>query len=310
MSQQTPIEWIGTLTDLIPAEYFHGTVSPKSRLESGEITAQQIADAKEYQTLCYVPVTEGAGIRCVEDREEQDFDDSNPASYQLGPQVQGATIDIAAAKRLVRGIEDGATLEADIDTEISEHSARFTPSAHTDEAHQADGEMGCGAQKGQETKLGYYQDEHMAGIAGVVRVLHDKAGKVVPAGVLESLPASAAKLSSVSTEYYANKPTAARYIQAQLAGNPESHKVVRGQHNAGMVVLNFDSDWTLSPGKLNMHTDGQVMSFGLDVWYLFEEYPEDEAAGLLADAIATLMNLTDGSLEVGLRLPASTPQSV
>lgn len=304
MSTEGKIEFIGKLTDLAAPDQFHGSVSPAGRLNSAELTTSDIATAKEYVSLCYVPVTEGKGLRCVEDREESTYDDSDPQSYELGPQVQGATIDIAAAKRLARGISDGNTLEEDVDTEIAEHSSRFTPSAHTDELNQDDGAMGCGAQKGQETKLGYYQDEaHMKSIAAITEVLFEKAGRTAPVDVLSALPKGAADLASAAPKYYAGKPHATAYIQGHLGNNPESHKVVRGQHNAVMVIINLVPGTTLNTGKLNARTDGKAMSFGLDAWYVLEEYPEDEAAVILADAVATLMNLTDGSLEVGLRLP-------
>ena len=305
MSERTPIEWIGKLSDLAPLEQFHGSVSIAKRLESGEVTQAAVDRAKEYVGKCYVPVTAGAGIRCVEDRNEVGYDDSNPSSYQFGPQVQGATVDIAVAKRLARGADGATDVLADIDTAVAESDNTFTPSTHTDEAHQDEGEMGCGAQKGQETKLDYYQDEsHMESIAGVTRTIFDKASRKASEKALGALPQSARELKAVPG-YFANLAQAGGRVSELNGGNPESRKIVEGAHNAAFVILNFDGSnrSTLSPGKLNTYTDGEVMSFGLDVWYILETYPEDEATDLIADAVATLMNLTDGSLEVGLRLP-------
>ena len=307
MSERTPIEWIGKLSDLIPVEQFHGTVSIAKRLESDEVTQAAVDRAKEYVVKCYVPVTPGAGIRCVEDRNEVGYDDSDPASYQLGPQIQGGTVDIAVAKRLARGAGGATDVLADIDTAVTEGDDTFLPSTHTDEAHQADGEMGCGAQKGQETKLDYYQDEsHMQSIAGVTRTVFDKASRKASEKALGALPQNASELKAVPG-YFANLAQAGARVSELNGGNPESRKVVEGAHNAAFVVLNFDRDnrSTLNPGKLNAYTDGEIMSFGLDVWYILDTYPEDEATDLIADAVATLMNLTDGSLEVGLRLPAT-----
>ncbi|MCA9330921.1 hypothetical protein KC957_02650 [Candidatus Saccharibacteria bacterium] len=306
MSERTPIEWIGKLTDLIPAEQFHGSISPGSRLEAGDITQEQLTRAKEYVGRCYVPTTEGTGIRCVEDRNEVGYNDSDPASYQLGPQIQGATVDIAIATRLARGIEGATDVLADIETAVEENDGTFISSTHTDEAHQAEGEMGCGAQKGQEIKLGYFQDPaHMQSIEGVTRVVFEKAARKVSDQALADLPGSAAGLASLSG-YFENLAGAGSRVSELNGGNQQSRKTVEGVHNAAFVVLNLDgsNSETLNPGKLNVYTDGEIMSFGLDVWYILDTYPEEVATDLIADAIATLMNLTDGSLEVGLRLPA------
>lgn len=305
MSERTPIEWIGRLSDLVPAEQFHGSVSIAKRLESGEVTQDAVERAKEYTVQCYVPVTEGAGIRCVEDRNELGYDDTNPASYEFGPQIQGATVDIAIAKRLTKGAEGATDVIADIDTAVEDNDGTFTSSTHTDEAHQDEGEMGCGAQKGQEVKLGYYQDDaHMQSVAGVTRTIFDKAARQVSEAALTALPQAAAALAAVPG-YFTNLAQAGNRVSELNGHNPESRKVVEGAHNAAFVILNFDgsSRDTFNPGKLNTNTDGEIMSFGLDVWYILETYPEDEATTLIADAVATLMNLTDGSLEVGLRLP-------
>lgn len=306
MSERTPIEWIGKLSDLIPTEQFHGSISPRSRLESGEITQDQLDRAKEYVGRCYVPATEGTGIRCVEDRNEVGYNDSDPASYQLGPQVQGATVDIAVATRLARGVEGATDVLTDIETAVQESDGTFISSTHTDETHQAEGEMGCGTQKGQETKLGYFQDStHMQSIEGVTRVIFEKAAQKVSDQALADLPGSAADLASLPG-YFENLAGAGIRVSELNGGNPQSRKTVEGVHNAAFVVLNLDGSnrETLNPGKLNVYTDGEIMSFGLDVWYILDTYPKEVATDLIADAIATLMNLTDGSLEVGLRLPA------
>lgn len=310
MSEQTPIEWIGKLTDLIPAEQFHGSVSVANRLEAGELTQADIDRAKEYVPSCFVPTTKGAGIRCVEDRNEVGYDDANPASYQLGPEIQGGIIDIAVAKRLARGIDGATTVIDDIQTAIEEDSGEFTVSTHTDTAHQGEGEMGCGAQKGQEAKLGYYQDAaHMQSVASVSQTIFEKAARRASEQALATLPRHAANLAAVPG-YFTDLAQAGEYVSARTDGNAESHKVVEGVHNAALVILNFDgvSKDTFNPGKLNTYTDDKVKSFGLDVWYILEAYPEDEATILIADAVATLMNLTDGTLEVGLRLPQAEPQ--
>lgn len=301
MSEQMPIEWIGKLSDLIPQEQFHGTVSVEQRLAAGEVTQAEVNEAREYILGCFVPVTPGAGIRCVEDRHEVGYDDNNPASYTLGPQIQGGIIDIAVAQRLARGTDGAQTVINDIGVAIDEDDGKFVPSAHTDAAHQGEGEMGCGAQKGQEAKLGYYQDEaHMQSIASVTQTIFEKADKRASEEVLGALPKHAAELAALPG-YLANLAQAGSYVAGRAALNPEAHKVVEGVHQAAFVVLNFDEGTTLNPGKLNTHTESKVMAFGLDVWRILEAYPEDEATNLIADAVATLMNLTDGSIEVGLR---------
>lgn len=303
MSEQISVEWIGTLSDVIPREQFHGSVSIEERLVSGEVSQAEVDRAKQYIPNCYVPVAPKAGIRCVEDRNEEGYDDNNPASYQLGPQVQGGIIDVAVASRLTRGTDGGTTVIADIEAAIQEDTGEFTVSTHTDTAHRGDGEMGCGAQKGQAAKLSYYQDAaYMQSIVNLTRTIYDKAARTASSAALAALPHHAADLEAVP-DYLSDLAQAGSYVAERTGNNPEARKVVEGTHKAAYVVLNFVEGETLNPGKLNVYTNSKIMSFGLDVWYILKAYPQDEATVLIADAVATLMNLTDGSLEVGLRLP-------
>lgn len=298
---EAEIQVLGRLDSLLPKEMFHGSVSLDARIENGEITRQEHEESIETISKCYVPVTAGAALRCVDGRGLLGFDAENPADYEVGPQIQGGSVDIAVAKRLTKGVESGVSLKDDVKEEL-EANYPAAPGAHTSVGHENTCD-GCGACKGQKAKLEYYQDPaYAAGIQNIVGVLYKTDGQEVPQDLLVDLPKNAANLSGVADEYYADLPQIIEYM-TELRGDVKNIKqVLEGVHNEGRVILNFDRNSTLHNSKVNHLTGSKINAFGLDVGYILDQYPQ-EAPVILADAVATLMNLTDGSIEVAVRLP-------
>lgn len=292
---------LGKLSDILPGAEFKGTISVSERLKSGGLTDEQLAGANETIAKSYVPVTKGANLRCVDGRGVAGFDGSDPSSYELGPQVQGGTPDIAVARRLRKGMEPGANLLQDIDEAVEATSSDFAPGGHTDDK-APEGDYGCGAVKTQENKLEYYaQTELLAKMAGVVGVVYQADGKQFDTAVFSNLPKNASKLIEVKDEYYKDKPECVDFL---TKFSSKAKQIVSGKHNEVAVMLNFVRGTTLNSSKLNESTGGEVQAFGLDVWYIIDEF-KDDAPFILLDALTTLQELTDGSLEVQARTPVA-----
>lgn len=298
--QEAKMLQLGKLTDLLPENYFEGAISPKARLSEGKITQAGKEQADEALRYCYVPATKGASLRCVDGRSEVGYDDEDPKWYEIGPQVQGGTADIAVARRLRLGVHPEDTLEADVDSIIPATSRDYLPAGHTDDHPRVQG-LGCGAINGQETKLTYYGDsEKLEAINKILQTVYEKVGGKLPDDVFVDLGQNAAELHALAPTYYANKSAILEHLEK---ANPAAKKIVTGQHNEYKVVINFVPGTTLNTSKFNQLTESEYQAFGLDAWYVLETCGED-APFVLADALATLMNLTDGSVEVALRTAA------
>ncbi len=298
--QEAKMVVVAKMNKLLPESKFQGLISVTERIKKGEATAEGITQARTFVEKSYVSVTKGAGLRCVDGRGEEGYDDNDPAWYELGPQIQGATVDVAVARRLRQGVSSGSeTLQADVAKTVQETTNDFAPSAHTDDHEHEAGKCGCGAINGQETKLDYYLDpEVAAAIPGVVGAIYGLADKELPGNALADLVENATALKGIKADYFGNKPDAFTYLGEF---NQNAKKVVTGKHNEFELVLNFVSGTTLNSGKLNTLTNGEYNAFGLDVWYILENFGDD-APYILADALATVLNLTDGSLDVRARV--------
>lgn len=288
---------LGKLSDLLSPELFDGSISPRQRLDSGEITMSEITDAKTSLNKFYVQTTPGSYKRCVDGRSR-----AVPNAQQesaLGPQVQGGTIDEIVAKRLAGGVDSNDTLEADTATHSESFDSSYSLGAHTDTGAGETG-FGCGAVKGQEAKLDYYVERaSMEAIADITETICSMAGTSIPIGWSDKLQLSAANLKTIAPQYFAKK---LEIIQSMQKADPESVALLEGSHNEVFLVLNFVKGTTLNTDEFNAQTGGKIQAFGLDVWNIIDEHRED-AVFVLADSVATLMNLTDGSIEVLARVP-------
>lgn len=294
---QGEIVYLGTLKEVLGSDNFEGNVSLKKRLENGEITDDEVDEVVEQFKKSYVETTRGAAKRCVDGRGKKDYNAESIESYgePLGPQVQGGTVDEAAAKRLDKGFEEGATLLSDVNDEAIQDD-EFTPGSHDDEH----GPEGCGAVKGQESKLAYYLDQKkFESIKAVTKVIEEKAGRLLPDTRLDHLPDNAKILIENQDSYYADKVAA---VDAVKAVNPSGKATLIGEHNEVAVIVNFVKNTTLHTDQVAAITDRKFEAFGLDAWDI-------DNPVITSDAIATLMNLTDGSLRLYLRVPSEDLQT-
>lgn len=295
---EAELKIIGKLSDLIPSEQFNGTISPQQRLNNGELHEDEVTQARGQISDFYVTTSRGSYKRCVDGRTDQRFDE-NGQQMQLGPQVQGGTIDEVVATRIALGIADGITLEHDVATYRKDNRSHYHEGVHTD-THAGEDGFGCGAIKGLEAKLKYYMDEKSLKIITGVTDAICSMGKVsVPQDFTENIRLSATGLDTIAPAYFARK---LEMIKEMKTNDPDSLAILDGVHNEVFLLLNFVTDTTFDTSRFNAQTKSKIQAFGLDVWNVIEEHGNN-AAYVIADAIATTMNLTDGSVEVIARQP-------
>lgn len=289
------IKILGAISEVTGGkEHYVGAISLGARLSSTaelQVETSDVERAFELAKSSYVPATAGAPVRCVDGRTSEGYEDNDPQHYgePLGPQIQGATIEEAVAKRLNAGYEPGATLQQDVQ-QLMQDESRFSPGSHYD-SHSP---LGCGAVKGQEAKLTYYQDPNIfAVISSSVVELAKQGGVELPADALSHLPDRAKELSKNAQAYYGDKVSAVDEVGKLV---PSYQKKLIGSHNEIGVIVNFVPATTFHTNHFNALTAGKLQIFGLDAWHVSDPT-------LLADAVATLMNLTDGSLKLAVRLP-------
>lgn len=279
-----------------------GKTSLKQRVESGAITQPQVEAAFAILPDHFVPATKGAPKRCVEDRSEEGYDDNDPNKYgePVGPQVQGGTVDEAVALRLVKGVQPAATIIDDIKEVVETEASDYAPGAHTG-SHAEDGKKtDCGSVDNEPEKLNLYNDPLASPvIKDKMKAIYSLTGKELKNTTFEHLQVSASELSAVQATYFADLPGVLSTV-AEL--NPRGVKKVVGNHGAASLTLNFVSQSTFHSNSYNAATNQEINNFNLDVWNIFEEHNEQEAANLIAAALATVMRITDGSLILKARL--------
>lgn len=310
-SERAELIYVGELRGNTPPEHWTGTISLAKRLESGEITEDELNEALGLINSCYVPVKLGAPKRCVDGRSVEGYDDKDPDSYGrgLGPQVQGGTEGDVIGSRLAKGYEPGATYNSDLKKYAKESKSKFGVGGHIDNRAKLDeGKTGCGQRDGEERRLPVYNDDRYS---TVISRLSDTYGAVdleQPKGKAEELKANAAELDTHADEYFADKSEATKTV---LRLNPNGLEKLVGVHNEAAIVVNFDEDWTLHRDHFAALTGNKIHCFGLDGWDIVNEHGED-AYFVLADAVNTTMDLTDGTIKLFIRRPkqAKTPEDI
>lgn len=289
--EQGELVYVGTLSEILGTENFEGSVSLAERLEAGEITQTEVDQAVKLLAGAYVDSKPGACWRCVDGRCICGYDDNNPEHYNapLGSQQQGASIDEAVANRLDKGYESGANLLTDT-RELCQSEGEYKPGSHDDD-HSPEG---CGAVKGQEKKLEYYQDPaKFDAIKAGVFAIAELGGVQLPADAVDHLPENARILSENIEDYFGDKVKA---VNAVTEYSPEGKVTLQNKHNECILAINFVKGTTLHTGHYNALTGEKIEAFGLDGWAL-------NSPTMIADALATVMNLTDGSIKVYVRKP-------
>ncbi|HSH18040.1 MAG TPA: hypothetical protein VK978_01515 [Candidatus Saccharimonadales bacterium] len=291
---------LGTLSGGQHEELWTGAISLSSRLEAGELT-QKAVDAQTARiNSFFVPAVKGAAKRCIDGSSLQGYDDADPRSYgrALGPQIQGGSLGEAVALRMWEGLSEQTTSLADDLKALAERGGRYAVGDHTDD--HADGtKTGCGQYDGQMRKLPRYEEETYAGImkatADAILAQVDIPSQQAH---FERLQRSAAELAKHS-EYFAP----AEEALAALRGlNPDGVETLVRPHNEVSLTINFVPGTTFHRDHYNAQTHSKIQNFGLDAWNIVEEHGEAGYA-LVVDAVATAMDLTDGTLKLYARLP-------
>lgn len=289
------MEDLGTLSGGEHQELWVGGTSLAKRLETGELTDASVAEYKAEVGRHFVPTTKGAAKRCVEDRTKEGYDHQDAAEYgrPLGPQVQGGTPDEAVVYRLGKGApEDGVTILDDIKAVIETERSDYAPGAHT----SGHGPTGCGSVDGEAPKLELYADDETAGvIEATTGTILELDNKTLDEGFMAKLREQAGALSADADKYFA---TLSQIPELVRDFNRNGVPNVVGSHKAIFVSLNFVRGTTFHPDDYNVATNDEAYCFNLDVWNIIDENDPETAAKLIAQAVGTLMILTDGSLHL------------
>lgn len=295
--------YLGTLKGESPAEHWTGAISPTKRLANGEVTQEELDHAVEMLLPCFVPVTKGAPKRCVDGRGIAGYDDKDPAWFgrALGPQTQGGVIGDAIGKRLSKGYEPGATILGDVQDYVKNGNSDYAAGAHVDN-HGDDADSGCGQFAGLERKNDIHIEERAETATERLEYLYDKANLPFPEHHVEVLDSNAESIKDNELQYFADKSEVIAWLRRQ---NPEAVAELLDGHFEATATLNFDRGQTFHTDHYNALTNNNVHNFNLDVWNIMDEHSE-EAFFVLADVMATLMDLTAGDLGVYAIIPKAT----
>lgn len=298
---------LGTLSDGTDPAIWQGGASLKKRIESGDLTEERVGECFGMLGRFFVPVTIGAPRRCVEDRTVKGYDPSDPrwVAMPLGPQFQGGTVDEAYAVRLVKTMDgepvEDATIEADV-AEAIERPSQFTPGDHGDD-HTPAPKVGCGSADTAELKNKRLATEPKVKEAVVAKTdaILSLDNEQVPEGFYDDLVVSADELAKRAPAYFASMQAAFAKLREN---NQNSVPTVTGAHLPGSLTLNYVRGTTFHTSEYNHATNGDLYNFGLDVWDVIDEYSPEVAAAILAQAVNTLTDLTDGSMRLFGRVAA------
>ena len=303
MQQHSHLIDLGTLSGGKNEPAWVGKISLAARIKSGEITKTELSEADSRINDSFVPVSKGAAKRCIDGSSIEGYDDNDPAWRErgLGPQIQGGIADEALANRLTTGVSQNEhevpTLLADIEATAKEHSTDFAPGDHTDD-HATDENTGCGAINGMAIRLGMLNDPVIAPvietvtatIMGLVNVPFDQAA-------FKTLQQHAKELMTIN--YLPAKGV--EVLDKIREINPNGIEKLIRPHAECFLTLNFVSGTTFNRDHFNAVTRSKIQNFNLDAWYILEEYGANGLA-LVVDAVATAMNLTDGTLQLRARM--------
>lgn len=302
-AEQGVMQEVGPLHGNKNTELWTGSISYDARVGEGKeidpaVAEAQIARLNEF----FVPVTKGAAKRCVDGRTVEGYNDADPDLYgaPLGPQVQGGSVDEAVAYRAVKGYEKGATLTSDVETYVEDHESVFVPGDHDSDTAAPDC-TGCGAVDGQPRKVARYDDPAVAEvIASTAETILSLDGKQVPEKAFDKLQHNMHVMAEHKEAYYDNLPGTLAIIREKFG--TKTIERLPSKHGEITFVLNYVRGTTFHRDHYNAETNGQIQSFSLDVWNIIDEHGPEEAHAIIADAAATVMDLTDGSVRLYARL--------
>ncbi len=311
----------GTLNELAPSMIWKGSISPQARLENGIITQESIDTVQSRLGKHYVPVTEGAPLRCGDGRilAEYDSDDAELYGRSLGPELFGATYGLALSDRItLTGLEEPEAEENTVvdDIEVTNDAtikAGFSSGAHTDIRNcYGGGKCGCGQIDGEESQFNQLSDSHQ--VEGTRQLSKARLGERYNQEHFSIAMSGALKLRSEKEQYLV---PAHEILNAIREDNPGSVEILSAPHNEAFLIINSVEGTTLHRDEVAAETDGEIEAFGSDDWalwdYAAERYPTDKItqsifvhAFMIKDGV-TLPGLIaeDGSVKVMVRQPAA-----
>ncbi len=254
----------------------------------------------------YVRVDPQARTRCIDGRHDPALDEAN-----LGPQVPGGAPGSALAYRLGVDKDDltRGTFTGDAEMMIEAYlRLGLSPGGHRDDDVAGEG-VGCGAIDGLQSVLDCMTDprlveDHKRLVKTILdqHFNRDHYLRILGAGLV---------LQSRAEGYFHGRGDILDLLERKAPG---SISMLEGHHREVLVVVNVVDGTTLASNRFAADHDGW-QAFGYDLWrsrqlvqslFPLPTQQVDRERFIHARVmltIATLMALTDGSLEVVLRLP-------
>jgi hypothetical protein len=252
----------------------------------------------------YVPTKPNAKTRCIDGRADPKLDEAN-----LGPQVPAGAPGAALAYRLGVDKDDltRGTFLNDTDVMIDAYlRLGLAPGGHRD--NQGHGGVGCGAIDGVQNILDQMinpalVEDHKRLTKLLLNENFDRDNylRVLGAGLV---------LESRANGYFADREQILDLLETKC---PDSVSTLEGTHQEGIVIVNLVPNTTLAS---NRFADSfGVQAFGYDLWRskqlaqtllpLPSQTLDRErfVTARVMLSIATLMALTDGSLQMLMRVP-------
>ncbi|MFO0920484.1 MAG: hypothetical protein U0451_02320 [Candidatus Saccharimonadales bacterium] len=302
-NDQAELIFLGELRGDTNPDHWTGSISLTKRLESGEISSEEVEEAKSRINDCYVSVTIGAPKRCGDGSTIEGYDDNDPEWYgrPLGVQQFGGTNSDAVGRRLKVGYQSGATRLKDVEDAIENHRSEFSAGDHNDVHAEGDG-TGCGQIDGEQRRFAIYgDDEKGKTLITIERDLYQKAGLAFPEAAAGQLLPNGKSIHDNAGDYFIDgNASILDLIQSKNSYQFAVERLTR-PHPEVFLVLNFVEGTTFHRDHFNAPTNAKIGAFGIDVWDIIKEHGED-AFYVLADTVATGMDLTDGTLQVVARV--------
>lgn len=253
----------------------------------------------------YVATKPNAKTRCIDGRHDPELDEAN-----LGPQVPAGAPGAALAYRLGVDKDDltRGTFLNDADVMIDSYlRLGLAPGGHRD--NQGDhGGVGCGAIDGVQNILDQMTNPDLVeDHKRLVKLLlaegfdRDNYLRVMGAGLV---------LESRANGYFAEREQILDLLEQKC---PNSVSRLQGGHQEGIVIVNLVPNSTLASNRF--FNTLNIQAFGYDLWRskqlaqallpLPSQTMDRErfVTARVMLSVATLMSLTDGSLQMLVRVP-------
>lgn len=312
---KTEVHMLGAIGDIVkaPQAEWTGAISLKNRMESGEVTENGLLHAWNRLKDFYVVAKLGTVMRCIDERSQLDFDATTGSleTDGIGPQVPGGTLAGAVSYReteshRVSDFQD-ANFKEDAKTYgiISKDKLGYLPGDHV--AETLHGGIGCGAVDGLDDSHAKVNYRNISTLYNLTKsVLGDKFNEDAFARFVSS-----ATLLRATVGYFDTLQDA---IDDLKNSTHNALPVLTGSHKGVIIMINRVAGTTLNTNRLNQamidEAGEELQIFNYDLWFtegtakkLFPYSHENREIYLhsrLALAIATLMHLTDGSLQLGI----------